>query len=350
MKTIIWVRFVQAFSTAYLHQSIKMANRNILTVQRMHDIAGIRNGRCLSKDYVNSVTPLKWMCSKGHTWDMTYRSVQQGGWCVQCARKNTKQEYLDELQRLAEKRGGTCVSKEYVNCKTKLKWRCRRKHVFYMSPNVVKSGRCWCEKCTILDGRETMLDKLKSIARSKKGKCLSNTYLNKHSKIRFRCSEGHEFSSSANFLSYGHWCAACKKIKSNEGKLRILQAIAIKRGGKCLSLKFIRKDVKLEWECALGHRFTAKPHAIKNQGTWCPLCGNETIGRKQRKYSIEKLQRLAKKRKGKLLSDHYKNILVPIQWECAEGHRWFASIDSIVRRNSWCKKCHLEKIGKATRR
>jgi len=50
-----------------------------------------------------------------------------------------------------------------------------------------------------------------------------------------------------------------------------MQAIANRRGGKCLSSVYIGTHHKLEWECANGHRWKSLPSSIK-QGTWCPIC------------------------------------------------------------------------------
>jgi hypothetical protein len=54
---------------------------------------------------------------------------------------------LEEMQRLAERKGGKCLSKEYKNAYTKLKWRCKKGHVWKTSPVGVKYKGTWCPKC-----------------------------------------------------------------------------------------------------------------------------------------------------------------------------------------------------------
>src|SRR5260221_5502891 len=95
------------------------------TITDMQVIARDHNGKCLSKDYISESTALAWMCEKGHTWDAPYSIVRQGGWCVQCAKKQQRLEYLQEI---AEKRRGRCLSREYVNNATKIKWQCKEGH------------------------------------------------------------------------------------------------------------------------------------------------------------------------------------------------------------------------------
>ena len=41
---------------------------------------------------------------------------------------------------------------------------------------------------------------------------------------------------------------------------------------------------------------------------------------------------------GKCLSINYTNTRCHLQWECARGHIWNATL-SHVRRGSWCKQC-----------
>ena len=75
------------------------------TIQHMKRIALEKEGKCLSEEYFNDETKLKWMCSKGHTWDASYTIVRQGGWCTQCAKNDTGRGKLEELQQIAKQKG-----------------------------------------------------------------------------------------------------------------------------------------------------------------------------------------------------------------------------------------------------
>jgi hypothetical protein len=47
------------------------------------------------------------------------------------------------------------------------------------------------------------------------------------------------------------------------------------RGGKVLSSEWNSDMFKnLEWECCLGHKFTAKPNTVLKAGHWCPECAH----------------------------------------------------------------------------
>ena len=45
------------------------------------------------------------------------------------------------------------------------------------------------------------------------------------------------------------------------------------RGGKCLAESWTGDMFEtLEWECAFGHPFHAKPNTVLKAGHWCPTC------------------------------------------------------------------------------
>jgi len=50
--------------------------------------------------------------------------------------------------------------------------------------------------------------------------------------------------------------------------------IAEKRGGKCLSQRYINNHTKLKWECKFSHQWKAAPGKIKS-GKWCPICAGK---------------------------------------------------------------------------
>ncbi len=60
-----------------------------------------------------------------------------------------------------------------------------------------------------------------------------------------------------------------------------------------------------------------------------------------RRLTIEEMQSIATARGGRCLSTQYVNNNTPLEWECAQGHRWFA-IASNIRKGSWCPACAVQ--------
>ena len=116
-----------------------------LTIEEVKKIANERNGKCLSRKYINSKTPIKWECKYGHQWETTVDSVKSGGhWCPACA-GNKKQTIID-MQELAQQKGGKCLSISYYNMNAKLLWQCTNGHKWEATPHNIKQGT-WCPIC-----------------------------------------------------------------------------------------------------------------------------------------------------------------------------------------------------------
>jgi len=61
------------------------------------------------------------------------------------------------------------------------------------------------------------------------------------------------------------------------------------------------------------------------------------------KITLERLQRIAKKKKGRCASSSYEGANEPMKWECQYGHSWKTSAVSILYRGKWCAICSLKK-------
>ncbi|MFQ5687484.1 MAG: hypothetical protein ACE5GV_12585 [Candidatus Scalindua sp.] len=433
------------------------------TIEEMQRIAEERGGKCLSDTFVNLQTNLLWECAEGHQWEAASNNIKSGTWCPVCG--GTIKGTIEEIQRIAEERGGDCLSERYKNAQTLLEWRCAEGHVWKATPNSIKSGT-WCLICAGL--AKGTIEEMQKVAEERGGKCISSTYVNSKTNLLWECTEGHQWKATPVNIKRGRWCPDCssglgericreffeqifskkfprsyprwlvnkrenqmeldgyckslalafehhgeqhyttkgKFIKSEEDlrqrqeddrikrelckqqnvvlieipeipnrlstedvkafikkecvinnvplpsdydtkeidfnkayatfaskeALNEMQGIAKKRGGKCLSHKYINSITSLLWECAKGHQWEAKPNSIKNPGTWCPVCGGRTKG------TIEEMQEIAEERGGKCLSDTYVNTHTKLLWECVEGHPWEATPDNI-KAGTWCPRC-----------
>jgi hypothetical protein len=122
-----------------------------LTIQEMQNLAKSRGGRCLSKKYVDNKTKLKWQCSKGHLWEARPHDIKDGNtWCPICSigkRSEKRRLTIEGMQKIAKSRGGKCLSKDYINARTKLKWQCERGHIWESEPVNIKNKGQWCTYC-----------------------------------------------------------------------------------------------------------------------------------------------------------------------------------------------------------
>jgi len=54
---------------------------------------------------------------------------------------------------------------------------------------------------------------------------------------------------------------------------------------------------------------------------------------------LSQLKKIAKKKGGKLLSLKYLGSGTNLEWQCKEGHTWYAQPGHVKNRGSWCFKC-----------
>lgn len=157
--------------------------------------------------------------------------------------------------------------------------------------------------------------------------------------VRFTCENGHQNDKRIDTITGScktgkTWCIKCC-INSRKK----VDALAVKRGFKFLSEKYITSDMKYDWECQKGHVFSAKYSNI-HSGKGCPKC---------LRIPFEALQKLADKRGGKCLTDEKDFINTcntKFTWQCKEGHIWQALYHSI-KKGSWCPQCQ-ENISERT--
>lgn len=291
-----------------------------------------KGGLVLSKKYFTAMTPLKFQCGKGHIWKSIPARIKQGGWCPECAliKRGKGRLTIEEMMTLANKRGGKCLSKSYINSTTELKWECEKGHVWEAKPSAIKSGS-WCIRCFygFRPKKLTILD-FQNIAKKRNGKCLSEKYINLQTKLKWRCEKGHVWEARPSFIKHGGtWCPEC----SGKKRLTIenFQEIAKKKGGKCLSNKYINHQTKLKFQCNKGHIWEAAPYNIRS-GYWCHECGG------QKKITIDEMREIAKNRKGKCLSKVYVNMKTKLKWKCEKGHIW-ESTPLNVKAGTWCPVC-----------
>jgi len=304
------------------------------TLSEMRHLAKQRGGKCISRRYISSRIPLRWRCRRGHQWKAMPTNVSRGSWCPICAHR--KRLTLGEMRALAARRGGECISDQYMNNETKLRWRCAAGHEWEAAPALVQRGR-WCPHCAHV--ARLSLHAMAAIATSRGGRCLSSEYINVETPLSWKCKAGHQWTATPASIRSGRWCTFC--VHNRRLELEAMQRLARERGGKCLSTRYVNNHHPLLWECKRRHRWKATPGNVKGgkrkRGTWCLECYN-LRRRFHAKHSIERMKKLARRRGGLCLSEEYINSKSRLRWQCDKGHCWLA-VPVAIRRGSWCPVC-----------
>ncbi len=116
------------------------------------------------------------------------------------------------MREMASERKGKCLSKKYTNAMTKLKWQCQKGHIWEATPYSIKSRKSWCPVCAIsknAESRKFTIQDMRDIAEKRGGRCLSKKYVSNIANLKWRCSNGHIWEAVPKVIKRGGWCPMC---------------------------------------------------------------------------------------------------------------------------------------------
>jgi hypothetical protein len=179
-----------------------------LKIADVQKFMAAKGGKCLSTMYKNQNELLSLECSKKHRWEASFKALKFGGnWCQQCQ----KQEYLDKAHQRAKERNGACLSQDYVDAKSQLRWKCSNENhpAWDASFDSVMRIGSWCPYCS--GNARLTIDVAKKVAIERGGICLSTMYVNNSSYLTWQCGRGHIWRASLNSVKDGKksWCPSC---------------------------------------------------------------------------------------------------------------------------------------------
>jgi hypothetical protein len=246
---------------------------------------------------------------------------------------------LEELRILAQAKGGECLSTIYINRDTKLLWRCSEGHEWEMPAHAVRNSGQWCPRCGIRRRSDAQRLTIEDMRELARSK--GGNFLSAvYEGVRFK----HRWR-----CAQGHeWDAKAGNVKNGSWcpecaghtplTIEEMRSIAVAKGGRCLSNQYLGTEKKLRWRCSRSHEWEATPYNIKHRNQWCPICGN-TTGALKRRLTIDEMRSLAQSRGGQCLSDQYAGNNKKLRWKCSEGHVWEATPHAIKDGGQWCPQC-----------
>lgn len=92
-----------------------------------------------------------WRCAQGHSWQsiISNRTRNKSG-CPECARAKARKHTIHDMQRVANERGGECLSTTFTSTRAKMRWRCAKGHIWEARPDHVVFKLTWCPECARL--------------------------------------------------------------------------------------------------------------------------------------------------------------------------------------------------------
>jgi len=164
----------------------------------------------------------------------------------------------NSLIELVNSKGGSLLT-EYMGYNKPITLKCKDNHIWTTKPKHLKSGK-WCRQCAGLKVYD--IDYFKKLAKTMGGRCLSTDYRNLKSHLKFECKKcDYIWEIGGHSLISGHFCPRCAGNQRHD--IETMQKWAAKRGGRCLSKVYVNNVTKLEWLCEHGHSWHGKPTTIQ---------------------------------------------------------------------------------------
>ncbi|MGR3319652.1 MAG: hypothetical protein ACUZ8O_14385 [Candidatus Anammoxibacter sp.] len=194
----------------------------------------------------------------------------------------------------------------------------------------------------------TYFDRLKDLAAQNGGEVLSEEYHNVRTRMRFKCKEGHKWWAYPYNVNAGCWCPKCGNKKKGaylKHEMEFIHELAEIAGIKCLSTEYTNRMTKLLWQCSKGHKFREDYHTLSRRRNPCKKCPRLLH---RTSVTIEKLQKMAQRRGGEVLSKTYLTGAKKMQFKCKKGHTFWKPACE-VSKGSWCPTCLHEELSKKTK-
>ena len=164
----------------------------------------------VSTVYIGSAVKLDYICPKGHSGSINWDHWKQGQRCSTCG--GSKKYTIKFVKSEFEREGWTCLSTEYINNKTHLKYICSKGHYGTITWCDWKTGY----RCSTCGGSKKLtIEFVKSEFEKKGWACLSTEYINSWSKLKYICPEGHAGTMLWNSWQQGKGCLTCAIIKNS---------------------------------------------------------------------------------------------------------------------------------------
>lgn len=163
-------------------------------------------------------------------------------------------------------------------------------------------------------------------------------YRNAYSKAVMQCEHGHEWSSSVDsMINQNTGCPACS------GKYRYSPEERIEQLNALPGFRFVmwhdcykNRKSRAVMACENMHEWTASVNNLLYGIKGCPHCaGNAARSAEESEKALNALpgRRFVRWKEG------YKNAHSKATMECSLGHRWSASIDSMLNAGRSCPTC-----------
>jgi hypothetical protein len=186
----------------------------------------VRGFKLLETEYLNSETPMRYICTCGREAKISYKNAKKGKGCKECGRAKlsaAKQKYTyEDVKKYFEQHGCTLLSTQYNGPLEKLSYVCVCGTQSTTTWSKFKSGHR-CKSCRAVKAanarRKYTMDEVKELF-AQQGKTLLEIgeFRNSLQPLRYICACGEESTITLNNFLKGKDCYTCRNKKISESK------------------------------------------------------------------------------------------------------------------------------------
>lgn len=374
------------------------------SIETMHKLARTLGISFESNEYLGMDKLHLWKCLKGHTWEARPGNISYiaYGKCPRCSKR--ARITIDDLSEMVKKRGGVLLTDSIISLKSVIKIQCAYNHIWESQAANIRQGK-WCHECG--GSKPLNISVLHKLAEERGGRCLSTNYTNANDKYEWQCSEGHIWKAKYGNIYWGNWCKQCisslgericrvffeelfgvefpssfpvwlrlsKKVKLElDGYNDTLKLAFEHQGEQHFNIKtqFIKSPEKLNERikydlikkelCEKNGVILIEVPEVNNKikvedlknyikmeclkkGVFLPdnfddivVDYNKVYRTPEWRLKLLKQKEIAESKGGKCLSDFYISNNIKLRYCCKYGHEWEATPGKILM-DRWCPNC-----------
>ena len=311
----------------------------------------------LSEEYINNKIGLDFKCLKcNHEWHVTPNSLkdtpsQKGRGCPQCSQR--LDYIIADMQRIASERGGWCLSEDYINNHTRLKWKCGScDHEWRATPKSIMISDSWCPQCAEGLYKRMCRVMFEEIFHKEFNKSYPSWLISEKGFQMHLDGDNEDLCLSFEWQGEQHYRFIKFIHKTNE-RFHAQQKLDIWKQKKCNENGRIL--IKIGFELINGKLHKIRFNEIEDyirkkcieQGIIPPTRISKIDWRTLDISPPDKIQEMveiAKSRNGFCLSKNYFGVHIKLLWKCKKcNNEWWATPHNI-KAGHWCKICGIQNM------
>lgn len=163
----------------------------------------------LEEKYKNCNTPMRYMCKCGNQSKITFSNFRAGHRCRQCGDRKIREKLqltFEYVEAFFKEQGCELLETEYINSKTKMRYKCSCGGISEIIFNHFKKGHR-CDKCG--GTKRLTLEYVEQYFLDNDCELLEKIYINNRTEMKYRCSCGNISKATFNKFQNGKRCWKC---------------------------------------------------------------------------------------------------------------------------------------------